>query len=571
MVSLAGTAANIPDEVVLSVPHFRIKSDGSELPAEQAARIAEISVRQEASGVSGFNLSATDPELELIEPGGPLAEGARVSIELGYLGRLVPMLEGRVTAVGASFPESGAPLVNVEGMDLLSLLMHGTAYREFDAEQTDADIVAVIAGDAGLAVEAEAGESRRRPRIQKDESGLRFLMRLAAENGCAVWMEGNRLRFARERPSGEEIELEWGRTLLSFTPRLSVGSLAKRVRAVGWDPEQAQPFEATADVVDRIPIPLDGRLLTDLKAETSEPRERVLPDTRASSERLAEAWAVSEAEGMAHAALSASGSAPGDPRIRVGTVLNIVNVGRFGTRWVVAGATHSISATGGYRTNFDLNSGETLAGGDETALDAAAGRPATRVGVVVSTDDPDGQGRVQVRLAARGASGEPPLVWARLASPAAGGGRGLLFPPEPEDEVLIVYEENDPERPIVLGALWNGRAAPPDPNEGGENNLRVITTRSGHSLRFDDTEGAERIELVDASGENTLTIDTKEKTITLRAGKDIKLEAPEGTISLGAKALVLTSKEAIRLAADGELTLEGGPKAVLKGTVVEIN
>jgi Type VI secretion system/phage-baseplate injector OB domain len=45
--------------------------------------------------------------------------------------------------------------------------------------------------------------------------------------------------------------------------------------------------------------------------------------------------------------------------------------------------------------------------------------------------------------------------WARMMTPHAGADRGFLFLPEIGDEVLIAFEDGNPERPIILGSLWN--------------------------------------------------------------------------------------------------------------------
>ena len=38
--------------------------------------------------------------------------------------------------------------------------------------------------------------------------------------------------------------------------------------------------------------------------------------------------------------------------------------------------------------------------------------------------------------------------------PGAGKNRGWFFIPEPEDEVLVVFEHGDLNRPLIIGSLW---------------------------------------------------------------------------------------------------------------------
>ncbi len=126
------------------------------------------------------------------------------------------------------------------------------------------------------------------------------------------------------------------------------------------------------------------------------------------------------------------------------------------------------------------------------------------VGIVTSVDDPDGQGRLKVTYPWLQADVESP--WARLVSFMAGGERGAVFRPEVDDEVLVVFEHGDMRRPYVLGALWNG--ADPMPEERGadaDNDVRLIKSRSGHTIVFDDTGGSEVLTINDKHG-NTIEL-----------------------------------------------------------------
>jgi uncharacterized protein involved in type VI secretion and phage assembly len=263
--------------------------------------------------------------------------------------------------------------------------------------------------------------------------------------------------------------------------------------------------------------------------------------------------------------------------MRVGTVLALSKIGRFSADYVVTSVTHSIDGSG-YHTSFEVNGGTSFTGrdlsagtGDSTGSGASrwAARSGVIVGIVQDNKDPDGFGRVRVRLP--GVTDEPIVHWARVAMPMAGKERGIFFLPEKEDEVLVAFEHGDPARPYVLGALWNGRDKPPTPNTDGENNLRLIRTRSGHILRFDDKGGAERIELIDASGNSSLIIDTGAKTVTITSAKDVMIKADNGTITLQAQAIEVASTAKTKVTADGGLNLESSGKTVLKGATVHIN
>lgn len=199
-------------------------------------------------------------------------------------------------------------------------------------------------------------------------------------------------------------------------------------------------------------------------------------------------------------------------------------------------------------------------------------RPGRIYGVVVGIvlDNKDPQGRVKVKFP--GLSDAETGHWARIAQLMAGAERGTFFLPEVNDEVLVAFEEGDITRPYVLGALWNGRDKPPAANTGGENNLRFIKSRSGHLVRFDDTKGSEKIEIIDKSGNNSIVIDTAGNRITVRTAQDVNIEAPQGTIKLSAKNIEISSSAETKVQANGGLTLDGSPgSTAIKGSTVNIN
>jgi uncharacterized protein involved in type VI secretion and phage assembly len=191
------------------------------------------------------------------------------------------------------------------------------------------------------------------------------------------------------------------------------------------------------------------------------------------------------------------------------------------------------------------------------------------VGIVTNNQDPDKLGRVKLRFPWLSASEES--HWARLAVPMAGKDRGSYFLPEVDDEVLVAFEHGDLRFPYVLGALWNGKDAPPADNGDGKNNLRLIKSRSGHVIKLNDEDGKETIEIVDKSGKNSIVIDTAKNTLTITTDKDITLAAAQGTIKLDAQKIELKSSADTKIEAGAGMDVKASATLNVKGATVNIN
>ena len=117
--------------------------------------------------------------------------------------------------------------------------------------------------------------------------------------------------------------------------------------------------------------------------------------------------------------------------------------------------------------------------------------------------DPDGQGRVKVKLPWAPDRTAAYEAWARLATLDGGPEpRHAGSSPTPDDEVLVAFEGGDPRRPYVLGALWNGQDSPPESMDGAGNNYKkVVCSRNGVKITLDDTDGQEKLTLETPGGQ----------------------------------------------------------------------
>jgi uncharacterized protein involved in type VI secretion and phage assembly len=158
--------------------------------------------------------------------------------------------------------------------------------------------------------------------------------------------------------------------------------------------------------------------------------------------------------------------------------------------------------------------------------------------LVTGVADPDGQGRVKVKLPwSPDTSSDHYEAWARVAVPMAGKNRGTWLIPDVDDEVLIAFEAGNPVRPYVVGALWNGSDSAPESMDGdGHNYLKVLRSRNGVKVTLDDHDGKEKL-VLETPGGQKMTFQDGPGSVEIADsnGNSIKLESSGITINSSGK------------------------------------
>jgi uncharacterized protein involved in type VI secretion and phage assembly len=192
------------------------------------------------------------------------------------------------------------------------------------------------------------------------------------------------------------------------------------------------------------------------------------------------------------------------------------------------------------------------------------------VGVVTNNVDRAGLGRVKVAFPWLSDNNES--YWARVVTPMAGKGRGLYLLPEIDDEVLVAFEHGRIDFPYVLGALWNGKDAPPEVNDDDskKNARRVLKSRSGHVIRLDDTDGKEKVEIIDKAN-NQITIHSDDKSITIVADGDVTIQSKNGKVKINGQGVEINAQANVSVSAKQNLNLEATGQTTVKGQPINLN
>lgn len=177
--------------------------------------------------------------------------------------------------------------------------------------------------------------------------------------------------------------------------------------------------------------------------------------------------------------------------------------------------------------------------------------------LVTALTDPDELGRVEVSFPWLGDEGDDVRAWATLLSFYAEDDQGFEALPSVGTQVVVGFEAGNLRRPYVVGAAWNGRESMPrDPDEA--NDVRVLRTRSGSELEFDDTPGATRITLTTPAGHRVVLDEAAmEVVVAHQSGHRITLDAA-GRVDIQANATVEITAAALNVHA---------PTAVFDGMI----
>jgi uncharacterized protein involved in type VI secretion and phage assembly len=186
--------------------------------------------------------------------------------------------------------------------------------------------------------------------------------------------------------------------------------------------------------------------------------------------------------------------------------------------------------------------------------------------VVVNINDPDNKGRIEVKFPWMDENLKS--AWARVATIGAGNQRGILWLPEVGDEVLIAFEHGDFNRPYMIGSLWNGKDAPPDPwtqaASGGKSEIRTFKSREGHTIKFVDGPSDKYIEIVDAKQGTTIKLDANTNKLSIVSKDEISIETNTN--------LKIKTSGNSEINSSGNVNIKGTSKVSVEGTGgVDIN
>ena len=456
-----------------------------------------------------------------------------------------------------------------EGSDFGCIIVSGysATYRMETAhscfswnDRTIGDVVKKLCEQAKVQLELNPEFKETKDFIcQYEESDFDFIRRLAHQYQEWMYFDGTKLIFGKPRKLADPIRLEYGTTLSSLDIGLQTLARSEQVFSYhsGADREMQRMTPNLAYGHDK----LAGDAFRASLGMFSKPaRQHALPRISNETELVNYMGRKQAAETAETHYITAESQVP---TLRVGSVISLYSsflerVGNLSEEslgnFIIIEITHEVSQGSYYKNRFKAIPATIKAMPSPKVRMPLA---ETQMATVLSNADPEGKGRVRVRM--NWQTDGMQTGWVRVMTPDGGSSsdvksnRGFVFIPEVGDQVLLGFRHGDPARPYVMGSLFNGTTG-----RGGleGNHMKSLTTRSGHTIKLNDSLSSLGITIKDIKG-NSIHIDSVGDDIIINAKRNITINAGE-TFTVNCKNANILAEESINMNAEESISSISG-------------
>lgn len=473
--------------------------------------------------------------------------GSKVEISIGQDDDLSPIFSGIVTERSLRLESDGAEVTVTIRHEAFKM----TLERQFLCHESkkDSDIISEIAGNYGIKADVGDTPATHEKIVQYNCSDWDFINMRAEASGLVLCTTPDGIVAQAPDLSAEPVmTVSNGYTLTRLQIGINGRDRFKSISAEAWNyssremdttdadatgGDTDQGTDKTADLASGIDN--DAHMLRLLSGQGT-------PDAM---EQMANAQAMRTGLSRITGKVSAIGFAGVKPLDMVA----LEGVGkRFEGKALVTTVIQSFSREG-WETTLGLGLEDIPFRTRYTDIDSPGAdgtMPPThglQSAVVEALEgDPQGEERIRVKLM----GSDTTAIWARVAIPYAGDGRGLVFMPEVGDEVIVGFMGGNPSEAVVLGSL-HGSAAPPPCDKSDDNDIKTIVTREGVKIEFDDKK---KHVVIETPGGNSITVSDDEKSVLVKDQNGNK-------VTLSSDGIVLDSAKDVAVKAKGDVNIEG--------------
>ncbi len=560
--------------------------DGRAVPSD--VEIYSIDIWQEINRIPRAKISILDGNLAeqtfRVSDEEWFLPGKSVEIQMGFGTEMDTIFKGIITAQSIKVRSTGSVLM-VDCADP-AIMLTTTPKSRYFYEKTESDAFETIISEyGGLTPEVQSTEFRFTELLQFQSTDWDFILTRAEINGMFCLAEAGKIIIKPPNFRQEPVaDIRYGQNLYEFDAEMDAADQFESVKSTSWDYSKTEKSEVTAQSENPV---IPGNVSPDELSEAFGNNEWIL---RAGSKIPAEVlqkWANARKMKQQLSKIRGRAKVQGSKVIKPGKIVSLSGVGsRFNGNAFVSGVKHTFNR-GDWMSHVQIgmspkwfseefNITESKAAGMLPAVNGLHAGLVTQI-----ENDPDGDERILVRLPMIDAQEQG--VWARLATSGAGNGRGVIIRPEIGDEVIVGFVHDDPNQPVILGAL-NSAANPAPINASDDNHEKGWITRGEIKLIINDETPSVLIEM--PSGK-IISMNDEDGVIKLSDEFGNSLKMSDGGIVMDSRADISVKTTGdlnleginVNIKANASITAEGSASAELsssgstsvKGSIVQIN
>ncbi|WP_293670302.1 type VI secretion system tip protein VgrG [uncultured Parabacteroides sp.] len=472
--------------------------------------------------------------------------GNSIRLDAGGTDSQETLFEGCIIGLRILTGKDSRSYMMVECRDNAYPATQGRKNRIFEKNK-DSDIIKEVLKDYG-SVDVDATQYQHPTLVQYYCSDWDFALSRADACGLFVFTEGDKIKVKKPDVNASPVlTVTYGDDITAFDLELSSDDQFTQYEAVSWSPKMQKAVRVSASSPS---LNKQG----DLQPKNIASGESMLLQTDApTDEKALKQWADSMALKAGLARYQGSVSFYGSAKVKPGCLMELKGLGkRFNGNLFVGAVTHTIEDNE-WLTEAGAGVSPLCITDEPDVVPPPAsgflpGLQGLHAAVVKKLDgDPLKEQRIQVELP--WLDGKNRLLWARLATMYATAGMGTFFLPEPGDEVLVGFMNQDPGYPVILGSLYGEKHKPAYEYEA-KNNTKAIVTREKMRIEFDEEK---KVITLSTPGKNTVEISDDGKFIRLSDQNKNEIRMDSGGITL-------TSAKDITLKAKGGITMDATTK-----------
>lgn len=275
--------------------------------------------------------------------------GDTVEVKMGTGTRV--LFKGEVIALEPAWTVDGVTALTIKALDNAHRLGRGRKTRTFN-QKKDSDIAQTVGAECQLSVQADPTNETHDYVIQRNESNLAFLKRLAARNNFQVTVDEGVLYFKKASLSTSPVKITMGDNLRSLRMNFNSQDQVTKVVVRGWDIRKKEEIVGTASSGDIETIG-GGQAGASLSQSHFGEQIAYITDVPIASQSMANDVAKAELNRLARQFARGSCIVDGNDALYAGAIVEFegLNMPHNGKYYIVS-TKHVISASSGYTTEI---------------------------------------------------------------------------------------------------------------------------------------------------------------------------------------------------------------------------